>query len=220
MQKTKEVHSSQFTVCGFKGFISFEGIEGAGKSTQVRLLGDYLRAKGCNVLITEEPGGTEIGLKIREILLDPHNSMNPLTELLLYSAARAEHVREVIYPALMRGTIVITDRFSDSTLAYQGYGRGIDLGVIKTINEIVASGLKPFVSFLLDTDALQGLRRNAIARKEDRFELETIEFHNRVREGYLQIAREEPGRVKIIDASGEVEEVNKKIIEVLETLWA
>jgi len=201
-----------------KGFISFEGIEGAGKSTQARLLGDYLRAKGFNVLITEEPGGTKIGLKIREILLDPHNSMNPLTELLLYSAVRAEHVREVIYPALMRGTIVITDRFSDSTLAYQGYGRGIDLGVIKTINEIVA--LKPFVSFLLDTDALEGLRRNATARKVNRFELETIEFHNRVREGYLQIAREEPDRVKIIDASGGIEEVNKKIIEVLETLWA
>lgn len=203
-----------------KGFISFEGIEGAGKSTQVRLLGDYLRAKGYDVLTTEEPGGTEVGLKIRKILLDPHNSMNPLTELLLYSAVRAEHIREVIYPALMRGTIVIIDRFSDSTLAYQGYGRGIDLAIIKTLNEIVAPGLKPFVSFLLDIDASEGLRRNAGARKEDRFELETIEFHNRVREGYLQIAREEGGRVKIIDASGEIEEVNKKIIETLQQLWA
>jgi len=219
MQKTKEAHSSQLTASGFKGFISFEGIEGSGKTTQVRLLGDYLKAKGYDVLITEEPGGTEIGFRIREILLDPRSSMNPLTELLLYSASRAEHVREVIYPALMRGTIVIIDRFSDSTIAYQGYGRGIDLIIIKALDDIVAGDLKPYISFLLDIDASEGLRRNTDVRKEDRFELEAIEFHERIRHGYLQIAREEPNRVKVIDASGEIEEVNKKIIKVLETVW-
>lgn len=145
--------------------------------------------------------------------------MNPLTELLLYSACRAEHVREVIYPALMQGSIVICDRFSDSTIAYQGYARGIDLTVIEILNDIVAPGLKPFVSFLLDIDIKEGLRRNMKVRKGDRFELETIEFHSRVRNGYLKIAKEEPLRVKVVDASKGIEEVNRNIIEVLESLW-
>lgn len=212
MLRTKGSH-------GFKDFISFEGIEGSGKTTQAKLLANYLIAKGHNVLTTEEPGGTRIGLKIRNILLAPENHMDPLTELLLYNSSRAQHIREVIYPALMRNTIVITDRFIDSTIAYQGYARGIDLSIIKTLNEIVASNLKPFVSFLLDMDVEESLRRNRGAQKEDRFELETIEFHERVRRGYLQIAKEEPERIKMIDASDSVEEVNKKIIEILEALW-
>ncbi len=204
---------------GFKGFISFEGIEGSGKSTQAKLLADYLKAKGANVLTTEEPGGTRIGLKIRDLLLNPENNMDPLTELLLYNSSRAQHVREVIYPALMQNNIVITDRFFDSTLAYQGYARGIDLSIIKTLDEIVAPDLKPFVTFLLDIDVEEGLRRNRIAQKEDRFELETIEFHKRVQDGYLQIAGDEPDRIKVIDASNSPEEVNKKTIEVLEAVW-
>lgn len=212
MLRVKGIH-------GFKGFISFEGIEGSGKSTQVKLLADYLRAKGNNVLTTEEPGGTRLGLKIRAMLLAPENHMDPLTELLLYNSSRAQHIREVIYPALIQGIIVITDRFSDSTITYQGYGRGIDLAIIKTLNEIVASDLRPFVTFLLDMDVEEGLRRNIGAQKEDRFERETIEFHNRVRRGYLQIAEEEPDRIKVIDASGSAEEINKKIVEILETIW-
>ncbi len=204
---------------GFKGFISFEGIEGSGKSTQAKLLADYLKAKGANVLTTEEPGGTRIGLKIRDLLLNPENNMDPLTELLLYNSSRAQHVREVIYPALMQNNIVITDRFFDSTLVYQGYARGIDLSIIKTLDEIVAPDLKPFVTFLLDIDVEEGLRRNRIAQKEDRFELETIEFHKRVQDGYLQIAGDEPDRIKVIDASNSPEEVNKKTIEVLEAVW-
>jgi len=204
---------------GFKGFISFEGIEGSGKSTQVKLLADYLRAKGHNVLTTEEPGGTKIGHKIRAVLLDVENRIDPLTELLLYNSSRAQLIREVIYPALTQDTIVIIDRFSDSTIAYQGYARGIDLAVIKTLDEIISSDLKPFLTFLLDMDVEEGLKRNRAIQKKDRFELETIGFHNRVRNGYLQIANEEPNRIKIIPSSGSVEETNRKIVEILETLW-
>ncbi len=201
---------------GAKGFISFEGIEGGGKSTQVKLLADYLKTNGHSVLTTEEPGGTKIGLKIRTLLLDPQNQMDPLTELLLYYSSRAQHVREVIYPALLHNNIVVTDRFTDSTVAYQGYARGIDLTLINTLNEIVVPDLKPFLTFLLDIDVEEGLRRNRRAQKEDRFELETIEFHNHVRKGYLQIAKEEPERIKVIDASRSAEEVSREITGIIE----
>ena len=219
MQNNESANVSRITLHGLRGFITFEGIEGSGKSTQLKLLSGYLKAKGLSVLTTEEPGGTKIGLKVREILLAPENSMNPLTELLLYNTSRAQHVREVIYPALMQGTVVICDRFFDSTVAYQGHARGIDMAVIKTLNEIAAPDLKPFITFLLDMDVEEGLRRNVKARKRDRLELETVEFHKRVQEGYFEIAKEEPERVKIINASGSTEEVHKRIIEALEPAW-
>ncbi len=204
---------------GFKNFISFEGVEGCGKTTQVKLLADHLRAKDHNVLTTEEPGGTKIGLKIRETLLDPKNHMEPLTELLLYNSSRAQHIREVIYPALIQNTVVITDRFIDSTIAYQGHGRGIDLSTIDALNEIVASDLKPFVTFLLDVDVEEGLRRKRSMQKADRLESENIGFHNRVRNGYLQIAGEDKNRIKVINAAGTVEDIHKSIVEVLESVW-
>ena len=202
-----------------RGFISFEGIEGSGKSTQVKLLAAYLRTKGHSVLETVEPGGTRIGTKIRKLLLEPENHMDPLTELLLYYASRAQHVREVIYPAILNNTVVITDRFTDSTVAYQGYARGLDLPIINALDEIVVPDMKPFLTFLLDLDVEEGLRRNRHAQKEDRFELETIEFHTNVRSAFLQIAKEEPERVKIIDASKSAEEVSMEIIKVLEESW-
>ncbi len=204
---------------GVREFISFEGIEGSGKSTQVRLLAEYLRARGYDVLETAEPGGTRIGDKIRKLLLEPQNHMDPLAELLLYYSSRAQHVREVIEPAIRRDTVVITDRFTDSTVAYQGYARGIDLSIINTLNEIVAPGMKPFLTFLLDLDVEEGLRRNRHAKKEDRFELETVEFHNRVRKGFLEIAGREPERVKIIDASQNAEEVGMEIRKIMGELW-
>ncbi|MBI5739939.1 MAG: dTMP kinase [Nitrospirae bacterium] len=204
---------------GVKGFISFEGIEGAGKSTQAKLLSEYLGAKGHNVLLTVEPGGTGIGQKIRSLLLEPQNHMDPVTEILLYYASRAQHVREVIYPALLKNTVVITDRFTDSTIAYQGYARGLDLSIIHSLDEIVVPDLKPFLTFLLDLDVEEGLRRNRRAQKEDRFELETLEFHSRVREGFLRIAAEEPERVRIIDASRGPEEVCKDIMRIAEEAW-
>ena len=202
-----------------KGFISFEGIEGSGKSTQVKALAKHLRAKGHKVIETVEPGGTMIGNKIRELLLEPGNHMDPMAELLLYYSSRAQHVREVIYPAILDNSIVITDRFIDSTVAYQGYARGIDLGLINTLNDIVVPDMKPFLTFLLDMDVEEGLRRNRRAQKEDRFELETVEFHNRVRKGFHQIAVEEPERIKIVDASVSAEEVSRKVIEILEGSW-
>ncbi len=202
-----------------KRFISFEGIEGSGKSTQVKLLGDYLGAKGYKVLTTVEPGGTSIGVKIRNLLLEPQNHMDPLTELILYYASRAQHVREVIYPAILNNTVVITDRFTDSTVAYQGYARGIDLSIIQALDEIVVSDLKPSLTFLLDLDVEEGLRRNRQAQKEDRFELETLEFHTRVRKGFLQIAAREPERVKIVDTSRSTEEVSREVIRIIEELW-
>lgn len=202
-----------------KGFISFEGVEGSGKSTQTKLLADYLRSKGHSVLETGEPGGTKIGHKIRKLLLEPKNHMDPLAELLLYYASRAQHVREIIYPAILQNTIVITDRFTDSTVAYQGYARGIDLSVIDSLNDIVVPDLKPYLTFLLDLDVQEGLRRNRDAQKEDRFELETIEFHNRVRNGFHKIAEQEPGRIKRIDASRSADEVSRDVIKIMEEAW-
>ncbi len=202
-----------------KGFISFEGVEGSGKSTQTKFLAQHLRTQGHEVIETVEPGGTKIGHKIRELLLEPENHMDPLTELLLYYASRAQHVREVIYPAIISNKIVITDRFTDSTVAYQGHARGIDLGILNSLNEIVSPDMKPSLTFLLDIDVEEGLKRNRKALKEDRFELETVEFHNRVRDGFHQIAKEEPERVRIIDASRNAEEVRKEITETIEELW-
>ncbi|GBD96881.1 MAG TPA: dTMP kinase [Nitrospirae bacterium] len=200
---------------GAKGFISFEGIEGSGKSTQTKLLAGYLRAKGYSVVETAEPGGTKIGNKIRGLLLEPQNHMDPLAELLLYYSSRAQHIREVIHPAILRNDIVITDRFTDSTVAYQGYARGIALTIINTLNEIVAPDMKPCLTLLLDLDVEEGLRRNRHAQKEDRFELETIEFHNRVRKGFLKIAEEEPERIKVLDASRSAEEINREVVEII-----
>ncbi len=202
-----------------KGFISFEGIEGSGKSTQAKRLAEYFRSKGRKVIDTVEPGGTTIGQKIRKLLLEPGNHMEPLTELLLYYASRAQHVREVIYPAILNDTVVITDRFTDSTVAYQGHARGIDLKLLSRLNEIVNPDLKPFQTFLLDLDVEEGLKRNRKAGKQDRFELETVEFHKRVRKGFIQIASEEPDRVKVIDASRGPEEISEDIIKIIEEQW-
>ncbi|UCD34110.1 MAG: dTMP kinase [Nitrospiraceae bacterium] len=204
---------------GVKRFISFEGIEGSGKSTQVKLLAEHLSAAGRTVLETAEPGGTRIGNKIRKILLEPQNHMDPLAELLLYYAARAQHVREVIYPALLKNTVVITDRFTDSTVAYQGYARGIDLSVINTLDEIVVPDMRPALTIILDLEVEEGLRRNREARKEDRFEQETIDFHNRVRQAFHQIARDDPRRVRIVDASRGIDEVARDVRRIAGELW-
>ncbi|MDI6890725.1 MAG: dTMP kinase [Thermodesulfovibrionales bacterium] len=196
--------------------ISFEGIEGTGKTIQSRLLYEYLAKEGCKVILTEEPGGTRIGLKIRDLLLSAENrGMTPVSELLLYNASRAQHIKEVILPALKIGSVVITDRFIDSTVAYQGYGRGIDLKLIDFIERIVTEGLKPDITLLLDLDVEIGLKRNRGINKTDRLELEDLEFHKRVRDGYLEIAAKEPERIKLIDASESIEEVYNKIVSIV-----
>jgi dTMP kinase len=194
-------------------FITFEGIEGCGKSTQVQLLARRLGDAGHKVTVTREPGGCPIADQIRKILLDAGNSaMTPLAELLLYAAARAQHVREVIAPALAVGGIVLCDRFTDATVAYQGYGRKLDLGVIDQLNRLAAAEVRPDLTILLDCPIEVGLGR-AISRinstqgaREERFELESLQFHERVRAGYLHLAKEEPARFVVIDGAASIEE--------------
>ncbi|MGC2061563.1 MAG: dTMP kinase [Thermodesulfovibrionales bacterium] len=203
-------------------FISFEGIEGTGKSTQCRLLAQHLRQKGLAVTETAEPGGTQISLKIREILLSiDSREMRPVTELLLYNAARVQHLEEVILPALRRGDIVITDRFSDSTFAYQGYGRDLDLELIASLDRIATNGLRPALTILLDIDVETGLRRNRAIGKTDRLELEEISFHEKVRRGFINLAAKESDRITLVDCSGSIGEVHQKtagiVTDFLET---
>ncbi len=195
-------------------FITFEGGEGTGKSTQLQLLAKRLRAAGCDVCIVREPGGTAAGEAIRRILLDPSATLDPVAELLLYEAARAQVVRDVIAPSLARGEVVLCDRFFDSTTAYQGYGRGLDLDVVRALHELATGGLAPDRTIVLDLDHAWGLSR-ATREGADRLEREDAAFHARVREGFLAIARQEPGRVRVIDASGSVDEVAVRVVESL-----
>jgi dTMP kinase len=195
-------------------FITFEGIEGSGKTTQAERLRDYVRNRGYPVVLTREPGGTEIAEKIRKIILDKNNmEMLPLTELFLYLASRVQHTQRVIKPALLEGKIVISDRYSDATTAYQGYGRGIQRKVIKDISQVVTGGLVPNLTFLIDIAPEIGFKR---MRREDRLEQEGNEFYNRVRAGYLQIARENPERVKVIDGTKSVNEIAAEISSIFD----
>ena len=197
-------------------FISFEGIEGTGKSTHVRLLANHLRGLGHTVIQTAEPGGTSISLKIRELLLSlDSRGMDYMTELLLYNAARVQHIREVISPALRQGDIVITDRFSDSTLAYQGYGRGIDRQVIEALDAVATNSMRPDLTLLLDIDVETGLRRNKEINKNDRLELEDVAFHEKVKKGFHEIAKEEPERIRLIPCSDSIDAVHAKIKDVV-----
>lgn len=196
-------------------FITLEGIEGTGKTTQARLLKEFLTAKGYTVNVTKEPGGTVIGDRIRQILLDAsHKEMDAITELLLYFASRRQHIKELVLPAVERGEIVICDRFVDSTVAYQGYARGIDLNLISMLTKAVTGGLLPDLTILLDTDVENGLKRNK-GKKFDRLELEAIDFHKRVREGYLIIAGKEPERIRLVNSSESVSVTHGRITEVV-----
>jgi dTMP kinase len=208
------MNTSQQTSPGF--FITLEGIEGTGKTTQAKLLAERLMANGTRVILTQEPGGTVIGRKIREILLLPdHCEMDFMTELLLYYADRAQHLAEKILPALQSGKVVITDRYSDSTIAYQGYGRGIYIPMISAIDAIATKGIKPDITILFDLDAETGLCRNRDINKVDRLELETIQFHKRVAEGFKEIAKKEPIRIRTIDASLPMEQVHEEIWKII-----
>jgi dTMP kinase len=206
-------------------FITFEGVEGSGKTTQIQRLKKYFTQKGISCKVTREPGGCPIGEKVRKILLNPdHREMVPLSELLLYEAARAQHVKEVIKPFLKKGRVVLCDRFSDATIAYQGYGRKIDLRWIERLNHFSSRGIKPDVTFLLDCPSDVGLKR-ALKRnrtlkqeKEERFEKEKIQFHQRVRKGYLALAKKEPRRVKVIDTRQGEDNVFNKIRKTVDKL--
>ncbi len=207
-------------------FITFEGIEGSGKTTQIRLLKDYLVQQGHNVVLTREPGGTEIGDQIRAILLNTENSaMVPDCELLLYAAARAQHVSQVISPALQAKKIVLCDRFADATLAYQGSGRGRSIELITKLHLLATGNLKPDLTILLDHTVERGLQlsRARLSHEnktgsEGRFEQEAVEFHTRVRQGYLDIAKAEPERVKVIRADQAIEEIHREIVGIVKEL--
>jgi len=203
-------------------FITFEGGEGAGKTTQIKFFKEYLEKKGYEVEITREPGGTLIGEKIRELLLNPDNKeMDFLAELLLYYASRAQHLYEKIVKLKNEGKIVICDRFSDSTLAYQGYGRGLDKELIKKLTNIVENGNGPNLTFLIDIEPKLGLERAKKLtqdKKGDRMEQEKMEFYKKVRKGYLEIAEDEPERVKIIDGNEDIKIIMRKLQEIFEKI--
>jgi dTMP kinase len=184
--------------------ITFEGIEGSGKSTQVALLYDYLTSKGYTVIRTREPGGTSFGEALRGVLLKEDMHIFPLSELLVMMAMRAEHVEHVIMPALLEHKIVLCDRFVDATYAYQGYGRNIDLGIIETLNRLVTRGIRPNLTILLDVSVETGLRRKAEDAPMDRFEKEALSFHKRIRDAYVKLSKEEPKRFFVVDGSQEM----------------
>lgn len=190
--------------------ITFEGSEGSGKSTQARLLCRYLKSKRKKFLHIREPGGIKISEEIRRILLDVKNtSMCDTTETLLYMAARAQLVEEIIAPALRKGTIVICDRFLDSTIVYQGYGNGVNLKFIKDMGKLVTKGITPNLTFIFDIGVKHGLSRTG--KIKDRIERRSLDYHNRVRKGYLALARQEPKRIKLIKADGSKEAIQKVI---------
>jgi len=209
-----------------KQFITFEGGEGSGKTTQIKLAADWLSERGIPVLSTAEPGGTPLGRKIREILLNRGSwAIGAEAELLLFAAARAQHVRETILPALEAGKWVLCDRFADATLAYQGFGRELNVAFIRTLNDFSTCLLKPDLTLLFDLPAEAGLerakKRTAGVRPEaaeDRFEQEERAFHGRIRDGYLTLAAEEPQRFRIIDGAGSVEAVHREVCRCLEAL--
>ena len=195
-------------------FITFEGPEGSGKSTQIRLLAQWLREQGHDVIQTREPGGTEIGDQLRHVLHDVANTaMASTTEILLYSASRAQLVAELIRPHLTTpNTIILCDRYYDSTLAYQGYGRGLDLNDLRTITQFATGGLVPDLTFLLDIDVEQGISRRIVNDEEmNRLDLEAIEFHQRVREGYHALVELEPERWVVVDADRPISTIQAEL---------
>ncbi len=201
-------------------FITFEGGEGTGKSTQIRLLARKLGAAGATVRLLREPGGTVVGEAVRHILLDPdHAEMGVSAEILLYEASRAQLVSQVIVPALADGEVVLCDRFYDSTTAYQGYARGVDLDRIAGLNRAATGGLEPDRTLVLDIDPALGIAR-ATAETTDRLESEDLAFHQRVRDGFLAIAADEPARVRVVDGSGTAEQVAERVAAALADLPA
>lgn len=200
-------------------FVTFEGIEGSGKTTQIRKAEDYLKGQGVSVIVTGEPGGTPLGRELREILLDKTAlTLSSRAELLLFAADRAQHVEEVIVPAMEEGNVVLCDRFSDATVAYQGYGRGQDKGGVQSLCAFAAQSLVPHMTFLFDVSADIGLERimdrargTGDTPREDRFERERLHFHEIVRDGYLTLAREDPDRFRVIDASRDIDAVHREV---------
>lgn len=195
-------------------FITFEGADGCGKTTQIELLNKYLLKKGFKTLVTREPGAKGLGEKLREILLNYDGVVSPNCESFLFLADRAQHVDCVIKPALKDGVIVLCDRHTDSTVAYQGYGRQLDIEQIKKLNEVAVNGLKPDLTIVFDIDIETSMQR--VGKTKDRMESAGTDFFNRVRNGYLAIAKEEPNRVKVINSADAIENIHKQVIELVD----
>lgn len=200
-------------------FITLEGIDGAGKSTHLSWLADFLRGKGLRVVVTREPGGTIMGEKLRELLLDQHQSMHPETETLLMFAARREHLDKVILPALARGEWVISDRYMDASFAYQGAGRGVSLEKLTLLEEWVQGSFSPDLTLYFDLPAEVGRARVQSIKTADRFERESDRFFDRVRQGYLQRARQFPQRIRLIDASLRIDPIRQELMTVIEAFY-
>jgi dTMP kinase len=203
-------------------FITFEGIDGSGKSTQVRMLSSVLRLRGMDVMQTREPGGTPLGARLREALLDAQEQVDPLAELLLYAADRAQHVRALLLPALAEGRVVLSDRYADATVAYQGAGRGFEPSLVDEVVGLATGGLKPDLTLLFDLSVAESGERSRqrtngddSSDTSDRLERETENFHTRVRDAYLKIAAAEPERVRVVDASLSVEEIHAHVLDIV-----
>jgi dTMP kinase len=200
-------------------FITFEGIDGSGKSTQLRMLAGYLREAGCEVVLTREPGGTPVGNRLRAALLDAHEEVDPLTELLVFAADRAQHVRRVLRPAIAAGQVIISDRYADATVAYQGAGRGFSPELIAEIVQLATEGLRPDLTVLFDLSVEESIARTSrrLIGKHlgDRLDAEASDFHVRVRNAYLELARAEPERMKIVETNRPAEETHKRVKEIV-----
>ncbi len=200
-------------------FLTFEGVEGGGKTTQARLLAEALRERGHTVLVTREPGGTEVGKVLRRLVLEPAGTpLGAEAELLLLLADRAQHVRDVILPGLRDNAVVISDRFLDSTIAYQGYGRGIPLDLLHRLNSFASQACLPDFTVLLDVPVEVGLRRASQSRgasEADRFEAKNLDFHHRVQQGFLAVAREHHGRVYVVDTDRPIEPIHQEIVSIV-----
>lgn len=199
-------------------FITFEGIDGCGKSTQLRLLAGALRAHGLDVVTTREPGGTPLGHRLRAVLLDVEEQVDPLAELLVFAADRAQHVRKHLRPALEINHVVLSDRYADATVAYQGAGRGFDPKLISEIVDLATGGLKPDLTLIFDvsvTESTARTKRRADNKQKDRLDIEDAAFHTRVRDAYLEIAKAEPDRVRIVNAGGSSDQTHGIVMEIV-----
>lgn len=194
-------------------FITFEGADGCGKTTQLNLLKDYLTAKGYAVILTREPGGKGLGEKIREILLNYDGKVADRCESFLFLADRAQNIETIVKPAIESGKIVLCDRHTDSSVAYQGYGRGLDIEQIKMLNNLATGGKQPDLTLIFDVDIETSMQR--VGNEKDRMESSGKEFFNRVRNGYLEMAKQEPERLKIVDSTKSIDEVHKRVIEII-----